>query len=273
MGFMFDDREDERLHIWHGEDEPHLDSPQVCVTDRVVLGVYGGNTRSGANKNEDAALVLTDADGHWEFSVIVDAHFSAESARLVVDVVEAELSTIRRILDESSLATTFREIEQHLVDRFTSLDVRFRAQQVNGEASCLICARKGWFVWWMSIGDCVAYVLHPRLASHGQFALNQRTFFEWVGFRNTFELPVPCYASGVRALHEGRSVICLVTDGVFEADDNPASCEARIFRTLTAPGSEAATGLQRQTQELLNQVHQAGGRDSATVIAWSFDIS
>jgi hypothetical protein len=268
MELMFDDHVDDRLCIWLGEDEPHLDSPHAFVTDRIVLGVYGGNTRSGANKNEDAALVITDADGQWEFSVIVDAHFSAESARLVIDVVEAELPTITRLLDESSLASTFREIEQHLVDRFTSLDVRFRAQQVQGEASCLICARKGWFVWWMSIGDCVAYVLHPRLASLGQYALNQRTFFEWVGSRNTFELPVPSYASGVRALQEGMNVICLVTDGVFEADDNPSARDTRIYRTLTAPGSEAVTGLQGQVQELLNHVHQAQGRDSGTVIAW-----
>jgi hypothetical protein len=271
---VFDGERDDRLHIWLGDEEPHLDSPTSSIIDeRLVLGLYGGSTRSGANKNEDAALLMTDADGQWEFSVVVDAHFSSESAYLVIDVIEAEASFIRKILDGSSLATTFREIEQHLVNRFSSLDVRFRAQQVEGEASCLICARKGWFVWWMSIGDCLAYVLHPRLASLGQYTLNQRTFFEWVGLRNTFELPVPCYSSGVRALHEGRSVICLATDGVFEIDDDPAIRDDRIHRTLTTPGSEAVEGLKGQVQELLNHVHEEQGRDSGTVIAWNFDIT
>lgn len=83
---------------WIGSDEPHLDDPFVCSAGRVHLGVYGGNTNAGADKNEDGALAWSDDNAEWEFAMIIDGHNSSENVRLLVDAVEAHQSEIEAIL-------------------------------------------------------------------------------------------------------------------------------------------------------------------------------
>ncbi|WDV45109.1 hypothetical protein PV797_16520 [Clostridiaceae bacterium M8S5] len=67
-------------------------------------------------------------------------------------------------------------------------DFQERCKRVTGEATCLICVQKEQFVWWFSIGDNLIYLLHSELAELGQYSLNQRQFYQWVGKVNTFGL-------------------------------------------------------------------------------------
>jgi serine/threonine protein phosphatase PrpC len=265
-----DTQENADVLIWLGDLEPQLDDPVVLECGHLVVGVYGGNTRAGARKNEDAAFVMTDLEGQWEFAVLLDAHYSSGSARLVLEMINREASEVREKLESQPVSSVFRLIEDHLVSQFSSPEFLERASDVYGEASCLICARKEHFLWWMSVGDCLAYLLHPHLSTRGQFTLNQRSFFEWVGYRNTFSLPVPCYSSGVRELREGRSVICLASDGVFEGDDRPLISDEALYRTYVSDSGKSPAHVRDQTRSLLSQVHKKKGRDSATIIAWDY---
>ena len=86
----------------------------------------------------------------------------------------------------------------------------------------MVCVRKDRYLWWMSIGDCVLYLLHPKLAALGQFALNQRGFYEWVGHVNTFDLAAPCYTTGTRYLPPGPNTILLLTMACWSAASGPS---------------------------------------------------
>ena len=240
-----------------------LDTPAIDLCGDVVIGRYGGRVSAGANKNEDGALVWCAADRSWEFALIIDAHSSAESAQLLLEVIEGEVNGIIESLS-GPVQSAFSNLHSLLISTFTSPGFRSRCRQVEGEASCLICARKDGFLWWLSVGDCVIYLLHPDLARLGQYALNQRSFYEWVGNRNTFDLELPCYTSGVRQLGRGTNTIVMVTDGLLECGRRPFEDPAQLYKALTK-GSNLATNV----ESALQKVHQERGKDSATVIAWS----
>src|SRR5687767_6392421 len=241
----------------------HLDTPAVDICGDVVIGRYGGRTSAGANKNEDAALVWRDPDGNWEFATIIDAHYSAESAELLLEEIGDRFDSVTEVLRQPA-QTAFASLHTLLLSMFLSPDFRARCSKVEGEASCLICARKDGFLWWLSIGDCVIYLLHDGLARLGQYALNQRSFYEWVGYRNTFDLDVPCYTSGVRQLGDGTNIIVMITDGLLECGRRPFEDPAQVYKTFTRGSNLAAN-----VETALKKVHQERGKDSATVIAWS----
>jgi hypothetical protein len=252
---------------WTGGDEMLLDTPTVSRCGPVVIGRYGGNTRSGAAKNEDGALVWCADDGMWEIAVLLDAHFSAESAALVLDAIEGERETILTLLTQPARAA-FTALQQRLLTLFASQDFRARCRAVAGEASCLIFARKDNFVWWLAIGDCLGYVFHDHLARLGQFAVNQRSFYEWIGEHNTFDLPVPCYTAGTRALLVGRNTLLLATDGLFEWGSRVFADPARLYALCTAAEDDEQLGL--AIGAMLQRVHLERARDSATVLAWRY---
>lgn len=262
---------DQTIHAfrWLGKDEPFLDEPVVSVCQRVMIGRYGGNTKATAHKNEDAALVwCADADEtqpSWEFVALLDAHYSSESAELITEAIEAEQVAIFSCLAQP-LAKAFTSLHDHLRGLFLTLEFREACQEVNGEASILFCARKANFLWWMNVGDVLIYLLHPELARLGQFALNQRSFFEWVGERNTFDLAVPCYATGVRELMYGLNRIVLTTDGLLEFGDRPFENPVFLYQAF-----RLGTQLEQNVMEALQQVHNGQGQDSATIIAWDYE--
>ena len=251
---------------WVGSDAMLLDTPTVTSCGRVAIGRYGGHTGAGADKNEDGALIWCPADGAWEFAVLLDAHDSAQSAALVLDAIAAERAAILDIFGRD-VGSAFVDLHAHLLALFRSPVFRTRCRQAMGEASCLICARKGAFLWWLSIGDCVAYLLHPHLARLGQFALNQRQFYEWVGHDNTFDLPVPCYTTGTRHLPPGASTILMLTDGLLECGRRPFE-DPRALYALFAPVAAPAASLEDHAQLALRRVVEERGRDSATLLAW-----
>lgn len=253
---------------WLGDEEMHLDKPGVYTCGRMQVGLYGGSTRAGANKNEDAAVAWCSDDGAWEFAAVVDAHYSADSARLILDAITEEYADLAEYMAEP-VGVAFARVEQHLLSLFASDEFRTKCRQLVGEASCLIAARKERFVWWLCVGDCVLYALNRRLAGLGQFALNRRSFFEWIGNRNTFDLPVPAYTRGVKELRAGRTVLVLTTDGLLECGTRPFEKPLYLYEAFTYGGDAA---LADNVRNALATVHGEQGRDSATVIAWPYSF-
>lgn len=251
---------------WLGATRPYLDSPVSVSNGQVVIGTYGGATAADASKNEDGAVVWRSVDGGWEFAALLDAHDSSQSSALVLETLVANQVALCDAL-AAPVESAFNVLHLRLLTIFQSPAFRDRCHHIQGETACLICVRKEQFVWWLSIGDCSLYLLHPELARLGQYALNQRNFYEWVGAVNTFDLAVPCYSSGVRELRAGRSVIVMTTDGLLEYPDSPFPNPQTFYVSFTAPDQslDAAVGM------ALQHVHTAHGRDSATLIAWAYE--
>lgn len=247
---------------WVGSDESFLDRPALAECGSIIIGRYGGRISSGAGANEDGALVWCEATGAWEFAALLDAHYSAESAELILATLEAERPRLLAAL-ALPVERAFDALQAALLAIFSDAAFRARCREVSGEASCLIVARKGAYLWWFSVGDCLAYFLHPEVARLGEYLLNQRVFFQWIGQHNTFDEPVPCYATGTQRIYTGDALIALSTDGVFESIPVFYDEPAQLLWLL-----DAADHLAQGVMRILEGVHNAQGRDSATLIAW-----
>jgi serine/threonine protein phosphatase PrpC len=239
---------------WAGADETFLDRPDATAVSRLMLGRYGGRVDAGASKNEDAALIIEGPD--WELAVVADAHAGGDSAALAVELMENS-TELRRVLEPPSplaLSALHTEVISRLLRADTS--------RLTGETALLVVARKGGFLSWLSVGDCVAYALHPDLARLGQHALNQRSFYEWFGRVDSLRLDVPCYTSGTHALRPGRTRIVLVTDGLLEFGDKRYSNGTRLHADFY--DGDLGEGV----SQLMQAVHDGHGSDSATIVAW-----
>jgi serine/threonine protein phosphatase PrpC len=225
---------------------------------------------AGAEKNEDAALVWCADDASWTIAMLLDAHTSGESASVVMQAIAEMESEIIAAL-AGPVPSAFPTIQRAITRCFSSESLKAKCRQLRGETACLICAQKGRFLWWFSIGDCLVYVLHPELANLRQYSLNQRNFFEWIGKVNTFELPVPCYSSGVRELRQGPNRIVMVTDGLLECAERPFE-NGSYFCDFFAPNDfDQSVRVQDPVQNALSWVHRSMGRDSATIISWDVE--
>jgi hypothetical protein len=244
---------------WAGGIEPCIDDPTVRLVGSMVLGTYGGNSNAGANKNEDGALLWSDGDADWEFAVIFDGHNTSESVQLLLDNFTYCKSDIIEILN-SPISNAFEPLHEYIVTMLSSLDT----SSVHGESSCLVFVRKGRYLWWLNIGDCILYLLNEEYARLGQYAVNQRSYFEWVGEVNTFHQTVPCYSTGVKPLRKGRNVILAVTDGVLEFGERQFETPKALYDTMFD-----SEDIQKQVREVLGVVHSSQGIDSATIIAWN----
>ncbi|MEK4008722.1 MULTISPECIES: protein phosphatase 2C domain-containing protein [unclassified Paenibacillus] len=250
---------------WVGSEERYLDHPITSTLNRMVIGRYGGNTAAGANKNEDGVYLSSEPGADWEFAMLLDAHNTAESAELLVRTINGEAGGIIRLL-ALPVQQAFRELESFLLAIFQSEAFLSQCRQVKGETACLICVRMENYLWWFSVGDNSLYLLHPELAARGQYALGQRNYFEWIGFVNTFAQPVACYSSGIRELRQGRNIIVMTTDGLLEVGERLLEDPRRLYEAFT--GRE---DLEECVADVLTSVHEQLGRDSATVVAWSYD--
>ncbi|MEK3795335.1 protein phosphatase 2C domain-containing protein [Paenibacillus sp. FSL R7-0204] len=250
---------------WVGSGERYLNHPVTCTLNRMVVGRYGGNTAAGADKNEDGVYVLSKPGGDWEFAMLLDAHNTAESAELLIRTINSERGEIIRLL-ALPVQQAFREMEAFLLAIFQSEAFLSQCRQVTGETACLICVRMENYLWWFSVGDNSLYLLHPELAARGQYALGQRNYYEWIGFVNTFAQSVACYSSGIRELRQGRNIIVMTTDGLLEVGARLLEDPRRLYEAFT--GRE---DLEKCVAEVLTSVHEQRGRDSATVVAWSYE--
>ena len=104
-----------------------------------------------------------------------------------------------------------------------------------------------------------------------QFLLNQRSFFEWIGHVNTFDLLVPCYSTGRRELRPGQNRIVMMTDGLIECGTRPFEDPKQVYDIFMQAQEEKDALLQERVLSVLQRVHREQGRDSATVITWDYE--
>lgn len=253
-------------YTWLGANAPYLNKPEVAQHGRTVWGTFGGDISAGAKANEDAALIRCADDGNWEFAVLADAHGTSESAILVLETINSVMVDVKRFLD-GPLDTCFAGLHTTMWTTLSSATFRAQCRIVEGETACLITARKGPYLWWFAIGDVMLYAFHPEYAALGQYEVNQRSFFEWLGKVNAFEAPVPTFASGVKRLRGGANMVVMATDGVLECGDHRFDDAARLYRHLWPYRMNLVAGV----QSLLDWVHSEHGRDSTTVLAWAVD--
>lgn len=246
---------------WVGSEKDFIDEKDVQSVDRVTVGRFGGNSSAGQYKNEDGCIVWVGID--WEFTTILDAHYSSESAELIIRTLEEFQHELIGMIAKPG----FDHVQKKLLDIFQSAAFLDQCKNVKGETACLICIRKENYLWWFSIGDCVVYVFHPDLIAFGQFQLNQRQFYEWIGQVNTFDKVVPCFSSGVRELREGVNRIFMTTDGLLECPGEPFSNPLDLADALDAEQLDAAMSL------ILNKIEENNVRDSTTMIGWTVEVS
>ena len=250
---------------WVGSQSNFVDRINISSNNHVSLGRFGGNSKAGQYKNEDGCLIWVDEKESWEFAVILDAHNSAESAEIVLEQFSKWKADIQKVLT-LSYDQTLKRIGRTVLNLFQEDTFRSDCRKVKGETACLIVLRKEKYVWWFSIGDCLSYVFHSELANLGQYQINQRQFYEWVGQVNTFDQVIPCYSSGVRELRKGINRIFLTTDGLIECPNEPFSSPKDIYNAMF--GLQIDEGINKLLRSI--QIHNV--RDSTTIITWDVNI-
>ncbi|PLT28250.1 protein phosphatase 2C domain-containing protein [Peribacillus deserti] len=251
---------------WAGDEAPFLDNPHVVEHEGFMIGRYGGNLKAGGTKNEDGCLTWSSSQGNWEFAAILDGHNSSESVQLVLGTLQQEKELIFQALSQP-LNRCFNVLESAILKIFQNPGFLKRCRTVRGETNCLLTARKDKYLWWFSIGDNLLYLFHHELSEFGQHELIQRSFYEWVGFVNTFELEVPCYSTGRKELRKGKNHILLATDGLVECPGEPYR-DSKAVKAVFSRHAFPKDGM----QELLDTVHKNQGTDSATIVSWFADI-
>ncbi|WP_366481175.1 protein phosphatase 2C domain-containing protein [Ornithinibacillus hominis] len=252
-------------YTWIGSQIDYVDQINVQQLSHVVIGNFGGNSSAGQYKNEDGCLVWTDQNKCWEFAVLLDAHHSAESAELVMNQINANKSHIQDLCNDPSIKG-IKDIEHTIVNMFMDGAFLRACRKVKGETACLLVLRKEKYLWWFSVGDCLCYVFHPELAELGQYQVNQRHFYEWIGKVNTFEQSVPCYSSGVRELRKGLDRIFLTTDGLIECPNDPFASPVDIYRMMSKHSNH------KGIQKILQTIQHHNVRDSTTIITWEVTV-
>lgn len=252
---------------WIGSQKHYVDEIHMkLLNNDIVIGHFGGNSSAGQYKNEDGCLIFTNQDEEWEFAVILDAHNTAQSAELVLTTFEKEIDSVQQIL-KLQVKEAFDNISTFILNIFKSDRFREACKKVQGESACLFVVRKGKFLWWLSIGDCILYLYHPELKVLGEFQQNHRGFYEWVGQHNTFDLPVPCYSSGRKELRKGENHIFLTTDGLIECPHTNFDNPTEIFNTFDGISN------QKGVKRLLEGIQKNNVRDSTTIISWKVAIN
>lgn len=251
---------------WVGSRDSFVDRTHVFSMDHLTVGRFGGNSSAGQSKNEDGCLIWINEQEDWEFVLMLDAHNTAESAEKVLEQVEAHKEPLENLLNQELGPTFFQSLEAKVLAMFHTEEFRKVCRNVQGETACLIAVRKGKYIWWFSVGDCLLYLFHPELAKFGQYQLNQRQFYEWIGQVNTFEGLVPCYSSGIRELRQGDNHLFLTTDGLVECPGEPFANPQAIKERFKDVSNEQGVAA------LLENIQEKGVRDSTTVISWEISI-
>jgi len=252
---------------WVGSERNFVDQPDLQQVNKIIIGRFGGNSHAGQYKNEDACIVWANKDEDWEFVMVLDAHNTAESAELVVEEFHRNKAGLKKLLSSSLATDYFKNLEERMLSIFQSEAFRSKCRETQGETACMIVVRKGKFVWWLSIGDCILYLFHRELSEMGQFQLNQRHFYEWVGQINTFDQLVPCFSSGTKELRTGENHLFVTTDGLVECPGEPYTNPEDIAAAFKeVPHQEGV-------QSLLETIQEHGVRDSTTLVSWKVDIA
>lgn len=251
---------------WVGSQTNYVDNISINNINRISVGCFGGNSVAGQYQNEDGCLIWSDDNGDWEFVVILDAHNSVESAEIVIKQFSMNKTKIQELLALSYEKVLLR-LEGVILNLFQDEQFLSKCRKVSGETACLIVLRKDKHLWWFSIGDCISYLFHPELANLGQYQINQRQFYEWVGQVNTFDQIVPCYSRGIRELRKGINRVLLTTDGLVECPNEPFSNPEEIYNVMK--NHQVNDGI----KALLQTIKDNNVRDSTTIISWDVNIT
>ncbi|CAM3811968.1 protein phosphatase 2C domain-containing protein [Mesobacillus thioparans] len=253
---------------WVGSQENFIDQPNTLQLGRVLIGRYGGNSSAGKYKNEDGCLVWVNEQQDWEFAIILDAHNTSESAELIIEQFRDEQSDLKHLLSLPANQQAFKRLEEKILNMFQAEEFLSSCREVSGETACLIVARKDKYVWWFSVGDCVLYLFHHELAAMGQYQVNQRHFYEWIGQVNTFAEEVPCYSVGIKELRKGENRLFLTTDGLIECPDEPFADPVRIYDSF----SESQNDDEKNILSILEKIKNHNVRDSTTIFSWIVEV-
>ncbi|WP_019414209.1 protein phosphatase 2C domain-containing protein [Paenisporosarcina sp. TG20] len=251
---------------WIGSQEDFVDLPNIHRLNRIVIGRYGGNSAAGQYKNEDGCLVWFNDKEDWEFVIILDAHNTAESAEIVVNRFKEKQREVRQVLSLPVNHFTFKSLEELVLNIFQEQEFLSACRKVQVETACLIVVRKDKYVWWFSVGDCVLYLFHPELIALGQYQLNQRQFYEWIGQVNTFDQRVPCFSTGIKELRQGVNHLFLTTDGLIECPGEPYTNPSNIVNAFSNSENDEAV------LTLLLKIQDKNVRDSTTIVSWKVNI-
>ncbi|EIT85371.1 hypothetical protein A374_11525 [Fictibacillus macauensis ZFHKF-1] len=247
---------------WIGSQETFVDRESIVCLNHITIGRYGGNANAGQYKNEDGCLIWFNEKENWEFVIILDAHNTAESAEKVVGLFANEKDAIKHLLSLDITQKAFKKLEEKILSMFQSREFLSTCHNIQGETACLIVVRKGKYVWWFSVGDCILFLFHPELAKLGQYQINQRQFYEWIGQVNTFEQDVPCYTVGVKELRKGENHLFLTTDGLLECPNEPYANPKKIYNSFGDSKEEESI------KAIFQNIQENNVRDSTTIISW-----
>ncbi|WP_343802486.1 protein phosphatase 2C domain-containing protein [Bacillus carboniphilus] len=250
---------------WVGSQKHFVDEIDIHNINDIVLGRFGGNSTAGQNKNEDGCIVWVNEYIGYEFVVLLDAHQTAESAELVLATIQSLEDDVKSSLTLSP-RESFDRLYKLLLSTFESRSFKEACKRVQGETACLCAVRKDKYLWWFSVGDCILYLNHPELSDLNEYQQNHRSFYEWIGKVNTFELEVPCFSTGTKELRQGRNHILLTTDGLVECPNVDFSNPKKIFKTFVEVTNEGGVLI------LLKEIQNQNVRDSTTIISWFVDI-
>ncbi|MFT4416328.1 protein phosphatase 2C domain-containing protein [Fredinandcohnia humi] len=246
---------------WVGSQESFVDIPSIQELGSIVIGRHGGNSSSGQTKNEDGCLVWQNKFEDWEFITLLDAHHTSESADLILTTFTSKKRELQSVLSQP-IGTCFARIEETILGIFKSKEFLAACKQITGETACLIVFRKDKYLWWFSVGDNLLYLFHPELIALGQYQINQRHFYEWIGQVNTFNQPVPCFSSGRKELRKGNNHLIVTTDGLVECPSEPYINPEEISKVfINQTNVEGVTSL-------LENIRIRNVRDSTTIISW-----
>ncbi|ADU29488.1 protein phosphatase 2C domain-containing protein [Evansella cellulosilytica] len=252
-------------YCWVGSQENFVDEINIKKISHIVLGRFGGNSSAGQYKNEDGCIVSVSEDLNCEFVVLLDAHQTAESAELVVSTLASLKHDIKKMMTYTP-RKTFDCLSKLLLNTFESKSFKEACKKVQGETAFLCAVRKEKYLWWFSVGDCILYVNHPELSALNEYQQNHRSFYEWIGKVNTFELEVPSFSIGTKELRQGRNQMFLTTDGLVECPNVDFANPKRIFHSFEKFTNE------EMVWNLLNVIKNNNGRDSTTILSWFVDI-
>ena len=252
---------------WVGGEENFVDQPSTLQLHHLIVGRYGGNSDAGQYKNEDGCLIWVNQEEDWEFAILLDAHHTSESAEIIREEFNTEKPQIHYLLSLATTQQTFKRLESKILNMFQSNKFLSACRNIKGETACLIVVRKDKYVWWFSVGDCIFYLFHQDLAALGQYQLNQRQFYEWIGQINTFEQEVPCYSVGRKELRKGDNRLFLTTDGLIECPNEPYTNPFNIYQSFNNSNDEESI------LSILENIKENGVKDSTTIVSWKIAIS
>jgi serine/threonine protein phosphatase PrpC len=250
---------------WVGSQKDFVDEINIESIAHVVLGRFGGNSSAGQYKNEDGCMIWVNEKSDYEFAVLLDAHQTAESAELVVSTFEGLREELMKILTRP-VNEAFIELNHLFLSTFQSESFKDACKRIQGETAFLCAVRKNKYLWWFSVGDCLLYVNHPELSTLHEYQQNHRSFYEWIGKVNTFDLEVPCYSTGRKELRKGRNHLFLTTDGLTECPNTEYDNPKELFSTFENWSNEDSVRV------LLETIKANNVRDSTTILSWYVNV-